>query len=114
MISREDAMANVAYDFQDETADCEGAEDFLTHFGVPYDPAVVHVNRLHILQRFHDYLAAHTAAGDSGFDDFRHWLVQAYEDFVRSDAQTEKVFRVHQRASGIAKVPVTAIGRARS
>ena len=33
------------------------AEDFLDYFAVPYDPAVVHVNRLHILQRFHDYLA---------------------------------------------------------
>ena len=32
------------------------AEDFLDYFGIGYDPAVVHVNRLHILQRFHDYL----------------------------------------------------------
>ncbi|HNE17603.1 MAG TPA: nitrogenase-stabilizing/protective protein NifW, partial [Rhodocyclaceae bacterium] len=33
------------------------AEDFLNYFDVPYDQTVVHVNRLHILQRFHDYLA---------------------------------------------------------
>ncbi|MFC1349905.1 MAG: hypothetical protein G8D60_10965 [gamma proteobacterium symbiont of Phacoides pectinatus] len=32
------------------------AEDFLDYFGISYDPAIVHVNRLHILQRFHDYL----------------------------------------------------------
>jgi hypothetical protein len=32
------------------------AEDFLDYFGIDYDPTVVHVNRLHILQRFHDYL----------------------------------------------------------
>ena len=37
--------------------DLVSAEDFLDYFAVPYDPAVVHVNRLHILQRFHDYLA---------------------------------------------------------
>jgi len=35
----------------------ESAKDFLTYFGVDFDPPVVHVNRLHILQRFHDYLA---------------------------------------------------------
>jgi nitrogenase-stabilizing/protective protein len=107
-------MSEAVYDFQDETADCEGAEDFLNHFGVPFDPAVVHVNRLHILQRFHDYLATKLKSGESGFDDYRQWLVRAYEDFVNSNAQTEKVFRVLQRASGIAKVPITAIGRARN
>lgn len=107
-------MSETAYDFQDETVDCEGAEDFLNHFSIPFDPAVVHVNRLHILQRFHDYLATKVTAGQSSFDDYRQWLVLAYEDFVHSNAQTEKVFRVLQRASGIAKVPVTAIGRTRN
>jgi nitrogenase-stabilizing/protective protein len=107
-------MAESAYDFQSETSDCESAEDFLTHFGIAFDPSVVHVNRLHILQRFHDYLTTHLGAGEQGIDDYRHWLVRAYEDFVRSNAQTEKVFRVLQRASGIAKVPITAIGRART
>jgi nitrogenase-stabilizing/protective protein len=106
-------MSDPACDFADETADCEGAEDFLTHFGVPFDAAVVHVNRLHILQRFHDYLAAQVKDGEASFDDYRRWLLQAYEDFVKSDAQTEKVFRVFERASGIAKVPIGAIGRAR-
>jgi nitrogenase-stabilizing/protective protein len=73
------------------------AEDFLDYFGIGYDPAVVHVNRLHILQRFHDYLGdiaeepadpteRHTLYGDL--------LLGAYDDFVKSDARTEKVFRV--------------------
>jgi nitrogenase-stabilizing/protective protein len=105
-------MSEAAYDFRDETADCEGAEDFLNHFDIAFDPNIVHVNRLHILQRFHDYLGSHLQAGGS-YDDYRGWLLRAYEDFVTSDAQTEKVFRVHQRAAGIAKVPITAIGRAR-
>ncbi len=44
--------------------DMESAEDFLNYFGVAYEPSVVHVNRLHILQRFHNYicLRARTSA----------------------------------------------------
>ena len=41
----------------DELQDLSSAEDFLEYFGVAYDQKVVQVNRLHILQRFHDYLA---------------------------------------------------------
>ena len=101
---------SATYDFETETADCEGAEDFLAHFGVAYDRAVLQVSRLHILQRFHDYLASR--AGQPGsFDDYRELLARAYADFVKSDAQTEKVFRVLQRAAGIATVPLTAIKR---
>ncbi|MDR1855247.1 MAG: nitrogenase-stabilizing/protective protein NifW [Azoarcus sp.] len=78
------------------------AEDFLDWFGVPYDEKVVHVNRLHILQRFHDYLKRN--AGDMPEDDvgraafYRKWLARAYEDFVHSDALTEKVFAVFHHA----------------
>lgn len=73
------------------------AEDFLDFFNVPYQPAVVHVNRLHILQRFHDYLSRAGEMPES--DDARtihyaKWLLQAYQDFEGSDALTEKVFKV--------------------
>lgn len=104
-------MSDLAYDFAEETADCEGAEDFLDHFGIPFDPAVVHVYRLHILQRFHDYVAAQVDAGRADKKEYRRWLVQAYDDFVHSDAQTEKVFKVFQRAAGIATVSVASISR---
>ena len=75
------------------------AEDFLNYFGVPYDESIVHVNRLHILQRFHDYLSR--LAGQSGDDAYRaevykEWLTRAYQDFVESDSLKEKVFRVFQ------------------
>lgn len=90
----------------------ESAEDFLDHFGVPYAREVVQVNRLHILQRFHDYLAARGEAPDR--EAYRDCLTQAYADFVRSNAQTEKVFKVLQRAAGIATVPLSAIGRGRA
>ena len=32
------------------------AEEFFEHLGIPYDPAVIRVNRLHILKRFNQYL----------------------------------------------------------
>ena len=83
--------------------DLVSAEDFLDYFEVPYDPAVVHVNRLHILQRFHDYLAKQAPnlppeeAQQCGI--YRLWLERAYQDFVTSDSLTEKVFAVFQNVA---------------
>ena len=76
------------------------AEDFLDYFAVPYDASVVQVNRLHILQRFHDYLAKQAPVlppeESAQRAIYRQWLERAYRDFVNSDAQTEKVFAVFQ------------------
>ena len=76
------------------------AEDFLDYFDVPYAASVVQVNRLHILQRFHDYLAKQVPnlpPGDAAQRSiYRLWLERAYQDFVTSDALTEKVFAVFQ------------------
>jgi len=75
----------------------QSAEDFLEYFEVEYDQKVVHVNRLHILQRFHDYISQVEALPedeDELYKLYRDLLVGAYEDFVRSDAITEKVFKV--------------------
>jgi nitrogenase-stabilizing/protective protein len=84
--------------FEEEMEDLESAEDFLQYFELDYDQSVVHVNRLHILQRFHNYL---TQAGDNMPTDetpkkavYKTLLARAYQDFVVSDAQTEKVFKV--------------------
>ncbi|EIC20844.1 nitrogenase-stabilizing/protective protein NifW [Thiorhodovibrio frisius] len=82
----------------------ESAEDFLTYFGIAFDPAVVHVNRLHILQRFHDYLAeVETLPEDAQaqFELHRDLLEGAYGDFVNSDARTEKVFRVFKQGQPV-------------
>lgn len=80
--------------------DLVSAEDFLDYFAVPYDASVVQVNRLHILQRFHDYLAKQVPVlppeESAQRAIYRQWLERAYQDFVRSDAQTEKVFAVFQ------------------
>lgn len=93
------------------------AEDFLEYFNIPFDASVVHVNRLHIMQRFHDYLSQ---SGDSLAEQegneaaqaavYRALLTQAYQDFVESDALTEKVFKVfhmHEPQTGF--VPLDSL-----
>lgn len=98
--------------------DLVSAEDFLDYFGISFDPAVVHVNRLHILQRFHDYLAK--AAPLPEAEAARRTLhgellARAYQDFVASDALTEKVFKVfHMHEPQTAFVPITSIALAQA
>ncbi len=86
--------------FYDELEDLETAEDFLRFFGIEFDARVVHVNRLHILQRFHDYLTEEanldTLSDDLLRDRYKALISQAYADFVKSDAIAEKVFKVHK------------------
>lgn len=76
------------------------AEDFLEFFKVEFEPSVVQVNRLHILQRFHDYMAKQAPnlppEDDAKFGIYRLWLQRAYQDFVDSNSITEKVFAVFQ------------------
>ena len=88
--------------FIDEIEELESAEDFLNYFELSYDTGVVHVNRLHILQRFHDYLdkaEAHLPDNEEAQRAvYKQLLARAYQDFVDSDAQTEKVFKVFQTA----------------
>lgn len=88
------------------------AEDFLDYFGIEYEPSVVHVNRLHILQRFHDYLAKVTLPQTEA--ELRAvyvaQLTRAYQDFVESDALTEKVFKVfHMHEPQTKFVPLNSI-----
>ena len=80
--------------------DLVSAEDFLDYFEVPYEASVVQVNRLHILQRFHDYLAKQAPSlppeESQQREIYRQWLERAYLDFTVSDSLTEKVFAVFQ------------------
>ena len=82
----------------DELEELSSAEDFLQFFGIDYDPSVVHVNRLHILQRYHDYLNQGQGrlpeTDDAKREVYTRLLERAYQDFVDSDALTEKVFKV--------------------
>lgn len=84
-------------EFELDLDELSSAEDFLDYFEIEYDAKVVHVNRLHILQRFHDYLdelPAMPEDEEAKRTVYAAWLQQAYSDFVDSDAQTEKVFKV--------------------
>ena len=93
-------MGCEADSFEDDLADLSSAEDFLDYFGIDYEAHVVQVNRLHILQRYHDYLAKQEAGKAPDYAAWRGWLLRAYEDFVGSSAQQEKVFAVFQKAEG--------------
>ena len=93
--------------------DLSAAEEFLEYFGIDYDARTVQVNRLHILQRFHDYMAQ---AGELPADEaprravYARLLQQAYEDFVKSDALTEKVLKVfHMHEPQTTFVPLAEI-----
>jgi nitrogenase-stabilizing/protective protein len=79
------------------------AEEIFGHFGLPFDPAVVNVNRLHILKRFNQYLGR--AGGLDGMETAearrtaRELLERAYQDFVNSSAVEQKVFKVFRQGS---------------
>ncbi len=94
-------------DLREELAGLETAEAFLERFAIPYDQRVVDVNRLHILQRAHDLLAGEAADLDDAAlaARFAAVLAQAYADFTRSDARTEKVFAVFRRAKADSAAP---------
>jgi len=89
------------------------AEDFLDFFGLPFEPSVVQVNRLHILKRFYQYL--HRGESLAGLDEvaqfrcYRELLAQAYQDFVTSTPAREKVFKVFQDADGHKHVTLSSL-----
>lgn len=89
------------------------AEEFFDFFGVEYVPQVVHVNRLHILKRFHQYLGRDPVP--EGLPEaeerasYKSLLQRAYQDFVQSNAVTEKVFKVFQDADGVQTVSVSKL-----
>ena len=95
--------------FADDLAELSSAEEFLDYFGIDFAVPVVQVNRLHILQRFHDYLARQEAGKAPDYLAYRHWLARAYTDFVGSSAQGEKVFAVFQKAEGSSFVPLSSL-----
>ncbi|MGO9514107.1 MAG: nitrogenase-stabilizing/protective protein NifW [Steroidobacteraceae bacterium] len=81
------------------------AEEFFDHLGIPYDPAVMHVNRLHILKRFNQYLQTTKPdvaglEGQAQLEACRELLIRSYGDFVRSTPAQEKVFKIFQDAEG--------------
>ncbi len=99
---------------EDDLESLESAEDFLNYFELEYDPSVVQVNRLHILQRYHNYLAQGEEAlpedEKAKREVYKQLLSRAYQDFVVSDALTEKVFKVfHMHEPQETFVPVDGL-----
>ena len=93
-------MDDITLTLEEALEELVSAEDFLEFFDVPNEPSVVHVNRLHILQRFHDYMAKQAPNLPPDEEQqrgiYRLWLQRAYQDFVESNSITEKVFAVFQ------------------
>lgn len=90
------------------------AEDYLEFFGLPYDPAVVEVNRLHILKRFAGYMMEVDAAlGRSGrevgpaerLERYRGALELAYRDFLTGTALDYRLFRVLRERAPEKRLP---------
>jgi nitrogenase-stabilizing/protective protein len=77
------------------------AEEFFALLGVPYDPAVINVARLHILRRMGQYLAAEALDGQSEEAvraACRDNLARAYGEFVSARPADRQVFKVLQEA----------------
>jgi nitrogenase-stabilizing/protective protein len=95
-----------------EMGKLSSAEEFLNFLGVDYQQSVVNVNRLHILKRFNQYIARHSFSGTTDAElkaEYNALLQQAYGDFVKSDAATEKVFKVFQDATGVKTFSVDSL-----
>lgn len=90
-------------DLEEQMQELESAEDFLEFFAIDFEPSVVQVNRLHILQRFHNHIhASKTALPDQPealFNTYQQLLAQAYQSFINSSAQQEKVLKIFNRAA---------------
>ncbi len=83
------------------------AEDYFTFFELPFDPQVVSVNRLHILRKFSHNLEAVPLPGpeltkEEWRQRARQALEQAYQTFLQSSPQEQKLFKVfHQPSPGV-------------
>jgi len=99
------------------------AEDFFTYLGVPFEPKVLDVARLHILRRMGERLARDGGSGVAGDDEaararYGAHLRAAYDDFVTRSPLQERVFKVLRDAvkerpkdKAAAFVPLSALER---
>jgi nitrogenase-stabilizing/protective protein len=73
------------------------AEDFFAVLGVPHDPEVLNVARLHILRRMRDLLAA-TPPTALTAEAAAAALAAAHAEFARHAPLERRLFKVHQDA----------------
>ncbi|BAY85978.1 nitrogen fixation protein NifW [Calothrix parasitica NIES-267] len=85
-------------------------EDYFQFFDLEYDQKVVHVNRLHILQKFSEYIKEIDNSKvqlnhEERLGKYREALKQAYQVFIESTPQQEKLFKVfHQKPKNVVKL----------
>lgn len=74
------------------------AEAYLEFFGLPYDPQIVNVNRLHILRKFSQLIQAEDNSQSEAalLNAYRVALQNAYSLFVTSNSVEQKLFKVFQ------------------
>jgi nitrogenase-stabilizing/protective protein len=75
------------------------AEDYFKFFQLPYDQQVVNVNRLHILQKFSQYIQKIEQQNpelnqEEKLNQYRVALEKAYQVFLESTPQEQKLFKV--------------------
>ncbi len=90
------------------------AEQYFEFFALPYDPAIVNVNRLHILQKFSQSMRAINQTPDlteaETLQQYRDALQNAYEVFLTSSGVEQKLFKVFQQPpSNVVKVSDIAV-----
>ncbi|CBN57741.1 nitrogenase-stabilizing/protective protein NifW [Kamptonema sp. PCC 6506] len=81
------------------------AEDYFKFFELAYDPKIVNVNRLHILQKFAQLVgeidAAFTGTNEEEkLTQYRVALLTAYEVFLNSTSLDQKLFKVFNQKPG--------------
>lgn len=86
------------------------AEDYFQFFEIPYDQKIVNINRLHILQKFSDFIKEidnnNSELNESQIlGKYREALENAYQVFMESTPQEQKLFKVfHQKPKNVVKL----------
>jgi nitrogenase-stabilizing/protective protein len=75
------------------------AEEYFQFFELPYDQKIVNINRLHILKKFSQYIQeideqSADLNAEEKLNQYCLALQQAYEVFLESTPQEQKVFKV--------------------
>ena len=90
------------------------AEEFFQYLGVPYDPRMVAVKRLHILKSFNERLAGLDGAGlgDQALRDrYAAALTEAYNGLTGVEARDARLFKVFRQEPARGFVPLAAVRR---
>jgi len=98
--------------FTTHIATLSATEDFFEFLGVPYDPAMVRVKRLHILKAFNERLAKLDLTGcddDALRAAYTAALAGAYEGFLSVEPRDAALFKVFQQTRAF--VPLSAVTR---